>query len=76
MGPVLQLELLVLGAEGARPIGRGMVLQGDDTNLLVENEGISDNKIIYYPALLVSLFIIGSILIKTYKYLDELEGKM
>ena len=48
----------------------------NDTNLLVENEGISDNKIIYYPALLVSLFIIGSILIKTYKYLDELEGKM
>ena len=42
----------------------------------VENEGISDNKIIYYPALLFFLFIIGSVLIRIYHYLDELEGKM
>ena len=62
--------------KGERILSEETVMIVNDTNLLVENEGISDNKIIYYPALLVSLFIIGSILIKTYKYLDELEGKM
>jgi len=62
--------------KGERILSEETVMIVNDTNLLVENEGISDNKIIYYPALLVLLFIIGSILIKTYKYLDELEGKM
>lgn len=62
--------------KGERILSEETVMIVNDTNLLVENEGISDNKIIYYPALLVFLFIIGSILTKTYKYLDELEGKM
>ena len=62
--------------KGERILSEETVMIVNDTNLFIENQGISDNKIIYYPALLVLLFITGSILIRTYSYLDELEGKM
>ena len=62
--------------KGERILSEETVMIVNDTNLFIENQGISDNKIIYYPALLVFLFITGSVLIRTYNYLDELEGKM
>ena len=62
--------------KGERILSEETVMIVNDTNLFIETQGISDNKTIYYPALLVLLFITGSFLIRTYNYLDELEEKM
>ena len=56
--------------KGERILSEETVMIVNDTNLFIENQGISDNKIIYYPALLVLLFITGSFLMRTYNYLD------
>ena len=45
----------------------------NETNLLIAQDGLSDNKTVYYPILLVLIFIIASVVLKLYKYLDKLD---
>ena len=56
-----------------RILSKETVMVINETNLLINQEGLSDNKIVYYPILLVFIFIIASILLKLYKYLDKLD---
>ncbi len=59
--------------KGERILSKETVMAVNNTNLLVQQERLSDNKIIYYPALLVLVFILGGGALKLYKYLEKLE---
>jgi len=54
-------------------LSKETVMVINETNLLIDHVGLSDNKTIYYPILLVLIFIIASIVLKLYKYLDKLD---
>ena len=56
-----------------RILSKETVMVINEANLLIDQEGISDNKIVYYPILLVLIFIIASVVLKLYKYLDKLD---
>ena len=56
-----------------RLLSKETVMVINETNLLIDQVGLSDNKTIYYPILLVLIFIIASIVLKLYKYLDKLD---
>jgi hypothetical protein len=47
----------------------------NNSNLLVENKSIKDNKMVYYPLILCFIFILAQIAKSTYTYLDKLEAK-
>ena len=42
-------------------------------NVLVENNSLFSNKMVYYPFLFLFIFLIVSILIGLYSYLDKLD---
>ena len=56
-----------------RILSKETVMVINETNLLIAQDGLSDNKTVYYPILLVLLFIIASVVLKLYKYLDKLD---
>jgi hypothetical protein len=62
--------------KGERILSTETVMTVNDTSVLIQQEGLADNKTIYYPTLLVLAFIIGGIFLKLYRYLDELDGRM
>lgn len=72
----IQLEEQNEELKGERILSTETVMAVNDTSVLIQQEGLADNKIIYYPILLVLAFIIGSIFLKLYRYLDELDGRM
>ena len=59
--------------KGERILSKETVMAVNNTNLLVQQERLSDNKIVYYPALLVLVFILGGGILKLYTYLEKLE---
>ena len=62
--------------KGERILSTETVMVVNDTSLLIEQKGLSDNKVIYYPILLVLAFILGGAILKLYRYLDELDRRM
>ena len=56
-----------------RILSKETVMVINETNLLIAQDGLSDNKTVYYPILLVLIFIIASVVLKLYKYLDKLD---
>jgi len=72
----IQLEEQNEELKGERILSTETVMAVNDTSVLIQQEGLADNKIIYYPILLVLAFIIGGIFLKLYMYLDELDGRM
>ncbi|MDA9356894.1 hypothetical protein OAA78_00235 [Flavobacteriaceae bacterium] len=47
----------------------------NNSNLVVENKSLKDNKLVYYPFILCFIFIVIQIAKNTYNYLDRLERK-
>ena len=47
----------------------------NNSNLLVQNNGLTSNKTVFYPLLLCFVFIFFKILKRSYNYLDNLENK-
>ena len=45
----------------------------NEANILIENNSISSNKMVYYPVLFLLIYIIVSITISLYSYLDKLD---
>jgi len=45
----------------------------NEANILIENNSISSNKMVYYPILFLLIYIIVSIIISLYSYLDKLD---
>ena len=45
----------------------------NEANILIENNSISSNKMVYYPLLFLLIYIIVSIIISIYSYLDKLD---
>ena len=45
----------------------------NEANILIENNSISSNKMVYYPLLFLLIYIIVSIIISLYSYLDKLD---
>ena len=62
--------------KGERILSTETVMVVNDTSLLIEQKGLRDNKVIYYPILLVLAFILGGAILKLYRYLDELDRRM
>ncbi|MAV00470.1 MAG: hypothetical protein CMC37_02680 [Flavobacteriaceae bacterium] len=62
--------------KGERILSTETVMVVNDTSLLIEKKGLRDNKVIYYPTLLVLAFILGGVILKLYRYLDELDRRM
>ena len=62
--------------KGERILSTETVMVVNDTSLLIEQKGLRDNKAIYYPILLVLIFILGGVILKLYRYLDELDRRM
>jgi len=62
--------------KGERILSTETVMVVNDTSLLIEQKGLRDNKAIYYPILLVFAFILGGVILKLYRYLDELDRRM
>ena len=62
--------------KGERILSTETVMVINDTSLLIEQKGLRDNKVIYYPTLLVLAFILGGAVLKLYRYLDELDRRM
>ena len=62
--------------KGERILSTETVMVVNDTSLLIEQKGLRDNKVIYYPILLVLVFILGGAILKLYRYLDELDRRM
>ena len=56
-----------------RILSKETVMVINETNLLIDQKRLSDNKTVYYPILLVLIFIIASVVLKLYKYLDKLD---
>jgi len=71
----IQLEEQNEELKGERILSAETVMVINDTSLLVQQEALSDNKMIYYPALLVLAFILAACVLKLYKYLEKLEKK-
>ena len=62
--------------KGERILSTETVMVVNDTSLLIEQKGLRDNKAVYYPILLVLAFILGGVILKLYRYLDELDRRM
>ena len=45
----------------------------NETNVLIENNSVTSNKMIYYPLLLLFVYLVVSILRGLYSYLDKLD---
>ena len=45
----------------------------NEANILIENDSIFSNKMVYYPLLFLLIYIIVSIIISLYSYLDKLD---
>jgi len=72
----IQLEEQNEELKGERILSTETVMVVNDTSLLIEQKGLRDNKVIYYPILLVLVFILGGAILKLYRYLDELDRRM
>ena len=49
------------------------VITINDTNVLIENNSLTSNKMAYYPLLFVFIYFVCSILFGLYSYLDKLD---
>ena len=49
------------------------VSQSTINNVLIENNSLASNKMVYYPFLFLLIYLIVSILIGLYSYLDKLD---
>ncbi len=49
------------------------VITINETNVLIENNSLTSNKMVYYPMLFVFIYFICSILFGLYSYLDKLD---
>ena len=49
------------------------VITINESNVLIENNSLASNKMVYYPFLFLLIYFIGSILIGLYSYLDKLD---
>ena len=72
----IQLEEQNEELKGERILSTETVMAVNDTSLLIEQKGLSDNKTVYYPILLVLAFILGGAILKLYRYLEELDRRM
>ena len=45
----------------------------NEANILIENNSILSNKMVYYPLLFLFVYVITSIVIGLYAYLDKLD---
>ena len=54
-------------------ITKETVMLINEANILIENNSISSNKMVYYPILFLLIYIIVSIIISLYSYLDKLD---
>ena len=45
----------------------------NEANILIENNSILSNKMVYYPLLFLFIYVITSIVIGLYSYLDKLD---
>ena len=45
----------------------------NEANILIENNSILSNKMVYYPLLFLFIYIITSIVVGLYSYLDKLD---
>ena len=45
----------------------------NEANILIENNSILSNKMVYYPLLFLFIYIIITIVISLYLYLDKLD---
>lgn len=49
------------------------VITINESNVLIENNSIASNKMVYYPFLFLLIYLIVSVLIGLYSYLDKLD---
>ena len=49
------------------------VMAINEANILIENTSLSSNKMVYYPLLFLFIYIVFSVLIGLYSYLDKLD---
>ena len=49
------------------------VITINETNVLIENNSLTSNKMVYYPLLFVFIYLVCSILFGLYSYLDKLD---
>ena len=49
------------------------VITINESNVLIENNSLASNKIVYYPFLFLFIYLIVSVLIGLYSYLDKLD---
>lgn len=49
------------------------VITINETNVLIENNSLTSNKMVYYPMLFVFIYFVCSILFGLYSYLDKLD---
>ena len=49
------------------------VITINETNVLIENNSLTSNKMVYYPLLFVFIYFVCSILFGLYSYLDKLD---
>ena len=45
----------------------------NEANILIENTSLLSNKMVYYPLLFLFIYIVFSVLIGLYSYLDKLD---
>ena len=49
------------------------VITINESNVLIENNPLASNKMVYYPFLFLLIYLIVSVLIGLYSYLDKLD---
>jgi len=49
------------------------VITINESNVLIENNSLASNKMVYYPFLFLLIYLIASVLIGLYSYLDKLD---
>ena len=49
------------------------VITINESNVLIENNSLASNKMVYYPVLFLLIYLIVSVLIGLYSYLDKLD---
>ena len=49
------------------------VITINESNVLIENNSLASNKMVYYPFLFLLIYLIVSVLISLYSYLDKLD---
>ena len=67
----LQSENQELKREGLT--SKETVITINESNVLIENNSLASNKMVYYPFLFLLIYLIVSVLIGLYSYLDKLD---